>query len=320
MSTPPKILAFDVFGTVVDWHGSIVAEMTRLYPQVDGDAFARAWRDGYQPAMARVRSGELGWTRIDELHRLILDGIAADFGLQHLPEHERRQLNRVWHRLNPWPDVVEGLTRLKRRHVLTSLSNGNIGLLTNMAKHGGLPWDCEGRDQLGKLALRLRGLDVPVVDLPRRVVVALVRRLAAFGRRAELLQMDVGDAGLVERSGELPLGKSGAARGGDCAGVDQKIDPGASELVEHGLRPGLLVADGEQRRGFRCLPLFHVSRSINAMAAAGARSLASWMKYTNTSRGFLGAACLSTRGRSSGAPPLAQVAARFAQASRAFGA
>lgn len=142
MSTPPKILAFDVFGTVVDWHGSIVAEMTRLYPQVDGDAFARAWRDGYQPAMARVRSGELGWTRIDELHRLILDGIAADFGLQHLPEHERRQLNRVWHRLNPWPDVVEGLTLLKRRHTLTSLSNGNIGLLTNMARHGGLPWDC----------------------------------------------------------------------------------------------------------------------------------------------------------------------------------
>ena len=138
----PKILAFDVFGTVVDWHGSIAAEVRQLYPQVDGDAFALAWREGYQPAMQRVRSGELGWTKIDELHRLILDSILPRFGLGDLPENERRTLNRVWHRLNPWPDVVEGLSLLKRRHVITTLSNGNIGLLTNMAKHGELPWDC----------------------------------------------------------------------------------------------------------------------------------------------------------------------------------
>ena len=138
----PKILAFDVFGTVVDWHGSIAAEVRQLYPQVDGEAFALAWREGYQPAMQRVRSGELGWTKIDELHRLILDSILPRFGLGDLPENERRTLNRVWHRLNPWPDVVEGLSLLKRRHVITTLSNGNIGLLTNMAKHGGLPWDC----------------------------------------------------------------------------------------------------------------------------------------------------------------------------------
>ena len=138
----PKILAFDVFGTVVDWHGSIAAEVRQLYPQVDGDAFALAWREGYQPAMQRVRSGELGWTKIDDLHRLILDSILPRFGMGDLPENERRTLNRVWHRLNPWPDVVEGLSLLKRRHVITTLSNGNIGLLTNMAKHGGLPWDC----------------------------------------------------------------------------------------------------------------------------------------------------------------------------------
>lgn len=138
----PKILAFDVFGTVVDWHGSIAAEVRLLYPQVDGDAFALAWREGYQPAMQRVRSGELGWTKIDDLHRLILDAILPRFGLGDLPENERRTLNRVWHRLNPWPDAVEGLSRLKRRHVITTLSNGNIGLLTNMAKHGELPWDC----------------------------------------------------------------------------------------------------------------------------------------------------------------------------------
>ena len=138
----PKILAFDVFGSVVDWHGSIAAEVRQLYPQVDGDAFALAWREGYQPAMQRVRSGEVGWTKIDDLHRLILDSILPRFGMGDLPENERRTLNRVWHRLNPWPDVVEGLSRLKRRHIITTLSNGNIGLLTDMAKHGELPWDC----------------------------------------------------------------------------------------------------------------------------------------------------------------------------------
>ena len=138
----PRILAFDVFGTVVDWHGSIQREVQSLYPQIDGDAFALAWRAGYQPAMARVRSGELGWTRIDELHRMILDEILPRFGLGHISEAQRRHLNRVWHRLDAWPDSVAGLARLKSRYVLTPLSNGNIGLLTNMAKRAGLLWDC----------------------------------------------------------------------------------------------------------------------------------------------------------------------------------
>ena len=137
-----KVLAFDIFGTVVDWHGSIQREVQALYPAVDADAFALAWRAGYQPAMARVRTGELGWTRIDELHRLILDGLLPRFGLDHLGEAERQHLNRVWHRLDPWPDTVQGLTRLKTRFTLCTLSNGNIGLLTNMAKRAGLPWDC----------------------------------------------------------------------------------------------------------------------------------------------------------------------------------
>jgi 2-haloacid dehalogenase len=138
----PKVLAFDVFGTVVDWHGSIVREMAALHPQVDGDAFALAWRAGYQPAMQRVRSGHLGWTRIDELHRLILDEILPRFGLKHLGEAERAHLNRVWHRLSAWPDAVAGLERLRKRYTIAPLSNGNIGLLTNMAKRAGLPWDC----------------------------------------------------------------------------------------------------------------------------------------------------------------------------------
>jgi 2-haloacid dehalogenase len=137
-----RVLAFDIFGTVVDWHGSILREMQALYPSVDANAFALAWRAGYQPAMARVRSGELGWTRIDELHRLILDAILPQFGLAHLSEAERDHLNRVWHRLEAWPDSVAGLSRLKKKFIICSLYNGNLGLLTNMAKRAGLPWDC----------------------------------------------------------------------------------------------------------------------------------------------------------------------------------
>lgn len=140
--THAPILAFDIFGTVVDWHGSIVREVAALVPQVDADAFALAWRAGYQPAMQRVRSGELGWTLIDDLHRLILDELLPTFGLTALTEAQKQHLNKVWHRLDPWPDAVAGLTRLKAKHTICSLSNGNIGLLTNMAKRAGLPWDC----------------------------------------------------------------------------------------------------------------------------------------------------------------------------------
>jgi 2-haloacid dehalogenase len=142
LASSVQVLAFDIFGTVVDWHGSIVREMAQLHPSVDGDAFARAWRAGYKPAMARVMSGELGWTLIDDLHRSILDGILPRFGLKDIGESERRHLNRVWHRLDAWPDSVEGLTRLKRKFTICTLSNGNIGLLTDMAKRAGLPWDC----------------------------------------------------------------------------------------------------------------------------------------------------------------------------------
>ncbi len=137
----PKVLAFDVFGTVVDWHGSIVAEVSTLLPQVDPIAFASAWRAGYKPAMARVRSGELGWTKIDDLHRMILDTVLADFKVNHLTEEQKKDLNRVWHRLKPWADTVEGLLKLKQNYTIVTLSNGNLGLLADMAKNAGLPWD-----------------------------------------------------------------------------------------------------------------------------------------------------------------------------------
>lgn len=141
-SHPAKVLAFDVFGTVVDWHTGIAREVQALRPAVDGGEFALAWRAGYQPAMRRVMSGELGWTLIDDLHRLILDGILERFGLTDLTETQKQHLNKAWHRLDPWPDVVAGLTRLKSRHIICTLSNGNIGLLSNMAKRAALPWDC----------------------------------------------------------------------------------------------------------------------------------------------------------------------------------
>ena len=141
MSTDPKILAFDVFGTVVDWHGSIAAEATRLNLPVDANEFATAWRDGYKPAMARVRSGILPWTKIDDLHRMILDDVLKAFNITSLSESQVHELNRIWHRLNPWLDTVEGLTRLKSQFTIVTLSNGNLGLLADMAKNAGLPWD-----------------------------------------------------------------------------------------------------------------------------------------------------------------------------------
>ena len=141
-----RSLAFDVFGTVVDWRGSIAREVAGLAAErgIDGDweAFADAWRAGYAPAMDRVRRGELPWMTIDGLHRVILDSIIDRFGLGGLDEAERAHLNRAWHRLQPWPDSVAGLARLKQRFAITTLSNGNFSLLVDMARHAGLPWDC----------------------------------------------------------------------------------------------------------------------------------------------------------------------------------
>jgi len=141
-----KVIAFDVFGTVVDWHGGIAAEVERLLPGVDGSAFALAWRAGYQPAMRavmdRIAAGEGGFTLIDELHLNILEQVLRDFGVTDLHPAQKRELNHAWHRLPAWPDAVAGLTRLKSKYIVCTLSNGNIGLLTEMAKNAGLPWDC----------------------------------------------------------------------------------------------------------------------------------------------------------------------------------
>ena len=143
--TGVKALTFDVFGTVVDWRGSIIAEAREFsrsrHLDVDWARFADRWRAGYGPAMNLVRTGKLPWMTIDQLHRRILDELLAEFHITGLAEADRDHLNRAWHRLRPWPDVVEGLTRLKRKFIIATLSNGNVSLLTNLAKHAGLPWD-----------------------------------------------------------------------------------------------------------------------------------------------------------------------------------
>jgi 2-haloacid dehalogenase len=145
--TSAQVLVFDTFGTVVDWRSSVTAEGERLgrakgISGVDWAAFADAWRGGYGPSMNKVRRGDLPWTKLDALHRMTLDELLVKFKITSLSEEEKVHLNKVWHRLDPWPDSVEGLTRLKKRFVIGPLSNGNLALLTNMAKHAKLPWDC----------------------------------------------------------------------------------------------------------------------------------------------------------------------------------
>ena len=140
-----KALGFDVFGTVVDWRSSIMREGEALGRakglDVNWEAFTDAWRGLYQPALDKVRTGAMPWTRLDDLHRMSLDRLLVDFEIRGLSESEVDHLNRVWHRLDPWPDSVPGLTRLRKKYVLATLSNGNIALMVNMAKRAGLPWD-----------------------------------------------------------------------------------------------------------------------------------------------------------------------------------
>ncbi len=144
--TLAKALTFDIFGTVVDWRTTVIEEASRLGmakgSNVDWAEFADAWRGGYKPAMDRVRNGELPWMNLDAIHRMILDRILEEFAVTGVTEREREQLNRVWHRLRPWPDAVDGVARLRRRFIVAALSNGNMALLTNLSKNADLSWDC----------------------------------------------------------------------------------------------------------------------------------------------------------------------------------
>ena len=139
---PVRALVFDVFGTVVDWRAGVAREVRRLLgADLDAEAVADAWRARYAPSMERVRTGELPWTPLDELHRASLDEVLAEFGRPDVDAATRAELVLAWHRLDPWPDVLPGLTRLRRSHVLAPLSNGNVALIVDMARRAGLPWD-----------------------------------------------------------------------------------------------------------------------------------------------------------------------------------
>jgi 2-haloacid dehalogenase len=140
-----RAILFDVFGTVVDWRGGIIAELAAWGRdrgiERDWAAFADAWRAKYKPSMDRVRRGERGWATIDRLHRQSLDELLVVYGLDDVDAADRQRLTMAWHRLAPWPDAVGGLTRLKSQYVIGTLSNGNVALLVDLSKQGRLPWD-----------------------------------------------------------------------------------------------------------------------------------------------------------------------------------
>ena len=140
-----KALLFDVFGTVVDWRGSIVAEGAEWGKakglKVDWGKFADRWRAGYGPIMNKVRNGVLPWQKLDSLHRILLDELLVESKIDNLTEAEKQHWNFVWHRLKPWPDSVAGLAKLRKKYITGTLSNGNVSLLLEMGKNAGLGWD-----------------------------------------------------------------------------------------------------------------------------------------------------------------------------------
>lgn len=141
-----KALTFDVFGTVVDWRGSIIEEFRALGRErslsIDCEAFVDEWKSGYKPGMDAVRAGKTVWTNVEGIYRRKLEELLPRYGIRGLTEQDKVRLTRVWHRLNPWPDVVLGLIRLKSKYIIATLSNGDVACLVHMAKRAGLPWDC----------------------------------------------------------------------------------------------------------------------------------------------------------------------------------
>lgn len=140
-----KACVFDVFGTVVDWRTSVIAEASNWGKakglQIDWAEFTDRWRLGYRPALDKVRGGEIPWTKLDDLNRMILEDLLKQYKIEELSEEEKVNWARVWRRLKPWPDSVKGLSRLKKKYIISPMSNGNVALMTSLAKFGGLPWD-----------------------------------------------------------------------------------------------------------------------------------------------------------------------------------
>lgn len=225
--TDPSVeaLAFDVFGTVVDWRSGVIRAGERLSEsrdiEVDWGVFADAWREEYVPSLQRVRRGEIPWRNLDALHRESLKELLDRFGIEGLTEEEITHLNRAWHRLDPWPDVIPGLLRLKPHYVIAPLSNGHVRLLTDIAKRAGLPWDLV-------LSAELSGHYKTDEE--------------AYLTAVELLDVDVGDVMMVathevdlDASREVGLQTAYIHRplewGPDMADANEKPDESAYDIV-----------------------------------------------------------------------------------------
>jgi 2-haloacid dehalogenase len=233
-SVAVKALVFDVFGTVVDWRGSIVEEGKAWGKAkgitIDWARFADEWRDGYVPSMAKVRAGELPWTNLDGLNRALLEDLLKRFHIEGLSEQEKDRWNRVWHRLKPWPDSIAGLARLKKRYTIAPLSNGNVALLSNMAKHAGLPWDLILSAELARHYKPDREVYLTAVSLlelkPEEVMMCAAHSVDLIAARSSGLR-----TGFIHRPAEFgPAGKPDDAKEGDFDVVSRDIVDLASKL------------------------------------------------------------------------------------------
>src|ERR1700730_8994427 len=220
-----KALVFDTFGTVVDWRGSVIAEGMAWGKakglNINWADFADRWRLGYRPTMDKVRRGEIPWTRLDDLHRMILEELLEEFKIEGLTEEEKVSWTHVWRRLKPWPDSVEGLTRIKKKYVIAPLSNGNIALMTNLSKFGGLPWDAILGSELARHYKPDREVYVSAyyyLDLKRKDVMMSAANASDLqaARRSGLR------TGFIDRPNEY---------GNGPAGVPDKAKPGDFEVV-----------------------------------------------------------------------------------------
>jgi 2-haloacid dehalogenase len=227
----PRALLFDVFGTCVDWRSGVIREGEALGRRlgldgVDWPGLADAWRGRYQPQLETVRSGARPWVDLDVLHREALDELLPRFGLADLPERDRQELTRAWHRLDGWPDTVEGLTRLKRRFAIAPCSNGHIALVVAISRHAGLPWDA------------VLGAEIARAYKPQpEVYEASVKALGLEPGEAMMVAAHPGDLEAAAASG---LGTAyvhrpdeyGPGRGPEPPPGDGAVDLRAGDLIE----------------------------------------------------------------------------------------
>lgn len=212
----PAALFFDVFGTLVDWRGTIAREARGWFGEsFDGEAFADAWRAEYQPAMERIRTGGRGYVKLDVLHRENLDLILPRFGFGHANEAERAAMTHVWHKLDAWPDVPAALERLRTRFLLAPMSNGNISLMVDLARHNGFNWDAVlgsevARDYKPKPGVYLTGCAAFDLAPDRCMMVAahtddLVAAMATGLKTAHIARPDEYGPGLGEAEPGEPV-------------------------------------------------------------------------------------------------------------------